>query len=100
MIHASCSPLRWYSIRDRPMSPPARVNSELRDRSDGFFRLYILFFPFMNTFFYIFVYLKFNFLYILLYIEIPCTMLILQKRYAHGTFAAGRAYMPTQEKKT
>ena len=54
----------------------------------------------MNTFFYIFVYLKFNFLYILLYIEIPCTMLILQKRYAHGTFAAGRAYMPTQEKKT
>ena len=40
-----------------------------------------------------------SFLYILLYIEIPCTILILQKRYAHDTFAAGRAYMPTQEKK-
>ena len=24
----------------------------------------------------------------------------LQKRYAHGTFAAGRVFMPTQEKKT
>ena len=40
-----------------------------------------------------------SFLYILLYIEIPCTILILQKRYAHDTFTAGRAYMPTQEKK-
>ena len=79
--------------------PPPLVNSERRDRSDESFRLYILFFIYMNTFFYIFVYLKFNFLYILLYIEISCTMLILQERYAHGTFAAGRAYMPTQEKK-
>ena len=34
-----------------------------------------------------------------IYIEIPCIILFLQKRYAHGTFAAGRAYMPTQEKK-
>ena len=55
--------------------------------------------PFHEYFFYIFVCLKFNFLYILLYIEILCTMLILHKRYAHGTFAAGRAYMPTQGKK-
>ena len=39
-----------------------------------------------------------SFLYILLYIEIPCTILILQKRYAHDTFAAGQAYMPTQKK--
>ena len=26
-------------------------------------------------------------------------MLILEKRYAHGTLATGWAYMPTQEKK-
>ena len=26
-------------------------------------------------------------------------MLILEKRYAHGTLTAGWAYMPTQEKK-
>ena len=58
-----------------------------------------MFFSSKNTLFYIFVYLNFNFLYILLYIETPCTKLILQKTYAHGTFAAGRAYMPTQEKK-
>ena len=42
---------------------------------------------------------KVQFLYVLLYIEIPCTILHLLKRYAHGNFAAGRAYMPTQEKK-
>ena len=53
-----------------------------------------MFFSSKNTLFYIFVYLNFNFLYILLYIETPCTTLILQK-----TYAAGRAYMPTQEKK-
>ena len=36
-------------------------------------------------------------MYILLYIETPWTILILQKGYAHDT--AGRAYMPTQENK-
>ena len=39
-----------------------------------------------------------SFLYILLYIEIPCTILILQKRYAHGTYAVVLVYIPTQEK--
>ena len=42
---------------------------------------------------------KFNFLCILLCVETPCTILILQKRNANGTFTAERAYMLTQEKK-
>ena len=57
------------------------------------FSLYLCFFIIYFRLF------KVQFLYILLYIEIPCIILFLQKRYAHGTFAAGRAYMPTQEKK-
>ena len=60
------------------------------------FWLYLLFFSSTNTFItYFFRLFKIQFLYILLHIEIPCTILILQKRYAHGTFASGRAYMPT-----
>ena len=63
-----------------------------------FLAVHAVFF-FHETLFYTFVYLNVNFLYMLLYIETSCTILILQERYAHGTFATGRASMPTQEKK-
>ena len=58
------------------------------------FSLYLCFFIIYFCLF------KVQCLYILLYIEIPCIILFLQKRYTLGTFAVGRAYMPTQEKKT
>ena len=78
----------------------SRVDLDRRDRSDAFFWLFTVSFSSTKTLFYAFVYLNFIFLYILLYIETPCTILILQKRYTYGTFSAGRVYMPTQEKKT
>ena len=70
-----------------------RANSVRGDRSDALFAVPMFFFIIYFRLF------KVQCLYIVLYIEVPCIILYLQKRYAHGTFAVGRAYKPTQEKK-
>ena len=101
---------QWiFDSRSMWFSPPvfhsgsphvfSHADSERRNQSDAFFGSSYYFFLLRKLYF-IFLFISILiFLYILLYIETPCTIFILQKRYAHGTFAAERAYLPTPEKK-
>ena len=65
----------------------SRVHSVQGDRSDALFAVSMFFFIIYFCLF------KVQFLYILLHIEIPCTILFLHM------LVPGRAYIPTQEKK-
>ena len=96
-IHASCGFLRRHFIRDWPMSCPVWIQSGGTDLM-RFLTVHTVFL-FHKHFILFFRLFKFNFLCILLCVETPCTILILQKRNANGTFTAERAYMLTQEKK-